>query len=98
MNDQIQKKMKVLKVFTAAIKYMKKLLLDLLMKKGAERKLADNEIAWVITVPAIWSNAAKQIMRRAAEKVRGCSARDCVSMETLLCNRNNYLSHIDYKS
>jgi len=29
----------------------------------------DNEITWVITVPAIWDNAAKQFMRDAATKV-----------------------------
>ena len=70
LHDKTGKQMKALDVLTAAIKYMREFLIELLMTRGAKRKLADNEIAWVITVPAIWSNAAKQIMRRAAEKVR----------------------------
>jgi len=67
--DETGKQMKALDVLTAAIKFMRQYLLDSLIQRGAERKLADNEIAWVITVPAIWNNAAKQIMRRAAENV-----------------------------
>ena len=69
LHDQVGKKMKALDVFTAAIKYMREFLLDLLIKRGAQCKLADNEISWIITVPAIWNNAAKQLMRKAAEKV-----------------------------
>lgn len=68
--DITRKEMKVIDVLTAAIKYMRQFLLELLMRRGGKRKLADNEIAWVITVPAIWDNAAKQIMRRAAQNVR----------------------------
>ena len=69
--DETGKQMKALDVLTASIKYMREFLLESLMRKGAERRLADNEISWVITVPAIWNNAGKQIMRRAAEKVKG---------------------------
>jgi molecular chaperone DnaK (HSP70) len=32
------------------------------------KKLFMDEIQWVITVPTIWSNAAKQVMRTAAQK------------------------------
>jgi len=67
--DETGKQMKALDVLTAAIKSMRQYLLDSLIQRGAKRKLADNEISWVITVPAIWNNAAKQIMRRAAENV-----------------------------
>ena len=70
LHDQIQNEMKALDVFTAAIKYMRDFLLNLLMTRGAKQKPIEGEIAWVITVPAIWNNAAKQLMRKAAEKVR----------------------------
>jgi hypothetical protein len=31
--------------------------------------IRDNEIKWVLTVPAIWSDPAKEFMRKSAEKV-----------------------------
>lgn len=31
--------------------------------------IEEKDIVWVITTPAIWSNAAKQFMREAAIKV-----------------------------
>ena len=68
--DQTGKQMKALDILTASIKYLREFLLNLLTTRGAKCRLADNQIAWVITVPAIWNNAAKQIMRQAAEKVR----------------------------
>ena len=38
--------------------------------------LDDEEIHWVITVPAIWDDAAKSFMRRAAEEVMFFSIKD----------------------
>lgn len=58
--------MEILEVLSASIRYMKEFLLDSLKRHEAEIDVN----AWVITVPAIWGNRAKQIMRRAAEKVR----------------------------
>ena len=31
--------------------------------------IKDDEVHWMLTVPAIWSEAAKQFMRKAAQKV-----------------------------
>jgi hypothetical protein len=31
--------------------------------------IRDDEIKWVLTVPAIWSDQAKDFMRKSAEKV-----------------------------
>ena len=90
--DQTGKKMKALDVLTAAIKHMKQFLLDQLKTRGAKRKLADNEITWMITVPAIWNNAAKQIMRRAAEKVSGYFY-FFHSLHNLIVNLINHLSY-----
>jgi len=62
--------MKALHVFTAAIKFLREFLLyKELPNRGHRNELFDNEIMWVITVPAIWDNAAKQFMRDAAIKV-----------------------------
>lgn len=35
--------------------------------------LSKEDISWVIAVPAIWNDAAKQFMREAAIEVRGPS-------------------------
>ena len=46
------------------------------IKEQAMKGLRDNldnpgrKVQWILTVPAIWSAAAKQTMRRAANKVR----------------------------
>jgi len=64
------KPMNALYVFTAAIKYLKEFLFNIeLPNRGDHNEVFDNEITWVITVPAIWANAAKQFMRDAATKV-----------------------------
>ncbi|KAL3878558.1 hypothetical protein ACJMK2_030895 [Sinanodonta woodiana] len=54
-------------VFTSCLKY----LVDHLFKTCQDRisGIARTDIRWVLTVPAIWNDAAKQFMREAAEKV-----------------------------
>ncbi|VDI72615.1 Hypothetical predicted protein [Mytilus galloprovincialis] len=51
-------------VFGSFIKALKTHLTDDLTKRGFE--LQTQEIQWVLTVPAIWSDAAKQLMRESA--------------------------------
>ena len=54
-------------VFAHSLKYI---------REQAIRELRNNfdnpgrNVQWILTVPAIWSAAAKQTMRRAASKVR----------------------------
>jgi len=52
-------------VFTSCIRYLK----QHLMKHFASIlvNIQETDIRWVLTVPAIWSDAAKQFMRRSAE-------------------------------
>jgi hypothetical protein len=59
--------MDAMKVFTASIKYLK----DHLISYCANQQtgLKEEEIHWVLTVPAIWSDPAKKFMREAAEEV-----------------------------
>jgi len=50
-------------VFIAAFKHLKSESLKFLKKKKI-RNILDNEIQWIITVPAIWSDSAKHKMRK----------------------------------
>ena len=54
-------------VFSKALEYIKKTFLDYLNKQIQH---TNRSILWIVTVPAIWGPAAKQVMRIAAEKVR----------------------------
>ncbi|XP_053373620.1 heat shock 70 kDa protein 12B-like [Mercenaria mercenaria] len=58
--------MPAINVFSAAIEYLK----DHLMKrlKDRIRDLHETDIHWVLTVPAIWHDGAKQFMKEAADK------------------------------
>lgn len=51
-------------IFGHSIKYMKKRLLDDLQARG--NMIRDENIMWVVTIPAIWNDSAKQFMREAA--------------------------------
>ena len=59
--------MLALDVFSEAIGYLKRHVMKSCDDRGFG--LSDREIKWVLTVPAIWGDAAKQFMRIAAEKV-----------------------------
>lgn len=61
------KQAKAIKVFAHAIRYLKDHMLNTLEQRGAGIKAKD--INWVLTVPAIWEDPAKQFMREAAEEV-----------------------------
>ncbi|ELU17209.1 hypothetical protein CAPTEDRAFT_210496 [Capitella teleta] len=61
------KQFPLMEIFTMTFRYLKDRVL-----KSVERDLGEpvdlEKIRWVITVPAIWSDAAKQFMREAAAK------------------------------
>ena len=57
--------MNAMKVFSASIKYLK----DHFVGKIESLKLVETDIHWVLTVPAIWKDNAKQFMREAAQQV-----------------------------
>ncbi|KAK3587988.1 hypothetical protein CHS0354_014507 [Potamilus streckersoni] len=58
--------MLALDVFALSIKCLKNHLMKELKKKGTG--LNEEDIFWILTVPAIWNDAAKQFMREAATK------------------------------
>lgn len=64
ISDIRGRELPVLKVFACAIAYLKNHLLDHL-----KERFKTEDIYWVLTVPAIWDDKAKFIMRSAAQKV-----------------------------
>ncbi|XP_052779788.1 heat shock 70 kDa protein 12A-like isoform X2 [Mya arenaria] len=67
LEDENGRKLLARTVFALAIKYLKDDLLSVSKDRIADAVL-QKEIHWVLTVPAIWDNAAKQFMREAAEE------------------------------
>lgn len=76
IEDMDNKDVSALLVFTETIRYLKNHLLDDLKKRNLD--VPDNQIKWVLTVPAIWSDPAKQFMRTAAEEAG--IHRDCLML------------------
>ncbi|KAK3589820.1 hypothetical protein CHS0354_015827 [Potamilus streckersoni] len=66
IQDETGKRMSALDIFALSIKCLKIHLIKLL--KGRGRDVVEENIFWVLTVPAIWNDAAKQFMREAAIK------------------------------
>lgn len=64
LDDETGKPMAALVVFTESLKYLMDSLLNHARMQQSEIKLQD--IKWIITVPAIWSDPAKAFMRKAA--------------------------------
>ena len=61
-----------LKVFAHALRHLKcHALRELSDQTGSN--VAVEDVRWVVTVPAIWKQPAKQFMREAAYQVRGLS-------------------------
>ncbi|XP_052269397.1 heat shock 70 kDa protein 12A-like [Dreissena polymorpha] len=65
IKDATGKEMQAMTVFKEAIKYVKKELLEK-MNGGQTGDISESEVRWVITVPAIWRDSAKQFMKAAA--------------------------------
>ncbi|XP_065930987.1 heat shock 70 kDa protein 12A-like isoform X2 [Magallana gigas] len=61
-----KKEMLAIDIFSLSIKYFRDLMVYTVDKKGIGVKTTD--IRWVLTVPAMWSDPAKQFMTEAAER------------------------------
>ena len=66
------KELPAVDVFAKSLQYLK----FITLAKFEEFDNPGHKILWIITVPAIWSLAAKQIMKEAAHKV-GCLHISC---------------------
>lgn len=62
------KKMLALKVFSHALRFFKDHCLQELSDQSSTR-IVNDDIRWVLTVPAIWRQPAKQFMRQASYEV-----------------------------
>jgi hypothetical protein len=85
------KKMLALKVFSHALRFFKDHCLQELSDQSSTR-IVNDDIRWVITVPAIWRQPAKQFMRQASYEVRhqfnmGAVTESC--MLVVLCTTSN---------
>ncbi|XP_063436246.1 heat shock 70 kDa protein 12B-like [Mytilus trossulus] len=61
------KRLPAFDVFKFSIQYLVNHLLDILKTRG--NVVRHNEVQWVLTVPAIWTDRAKKFMRSCAEAV-----------------------------
>ncbi|XP_052796649.1 heat shock 70 kDa protein 12A-like [Mya arenaria] len=66
LEDELGKKMPAMDVFSACIRYLREHLMKRVQQQLPDVK--DDEIRWVLTVPAIWNDVSKQFMREAAEQ------------------------------
>jgi hypothetical protein len=69
LEDSTCKKLPAKTVFKLAIQYLKEDLIKISKKTSVDDGLTNDDIHWVLTVPAIWDDAAKQFMREAAQEV-----------------------------
>ena len=76
------KKMLGLVVFSHALRFFKDHCLQELSDQSSTR-IVNDDIRWVITVPAIWRQPAKQFMRQAAYDVCLCEDLLCVMVFVL---------------
>lgn len=58
--------MKALTVFAAALRFLKDDALKTISLNTSNRQFLPSDFTWVLTVPAIWDDSAKQFMREAA--------------------------------
>ncbi|XP_045181401.2 heat shock 70 kDa protein 12A-like [Mercenaria mercenaria] len=68
IEDATGKSLQAKNVFSLSIRYLKDDLLDMVKRQVLDEYLTESDIHWVLTVPAIWNDAAKQFMREAAEE------------------------------
>ncbi|XP_060588440.1 heat shock 70 kDa protein 12B-like [Ruditapes philippinarum] len=82
LEDETGKKLPAMTVFSLSIEYLRKEIVDTLSNQIVGIFNA-SEIGWVLTVPAIWNDAAKQFMREAAQQagIPGKNLRLCLEPE-----------------
>lgn len=67
MSEENGKELEAIKVFQYSIQYLKDHLVETVRKTFND--ITEDDIRWVITVPAIWNDSAKKFMRQAANQV-----------------------------
>ena len=69
IRDINQRTMSALKVFSAALRFLKDEAVASVNRHSSGYEFTASAFKWVLTVPAIWDNPARQFMREAAEQV-----------------------------
>lgn len=64
-------------VFSLSIHALVSHLMGILETQGTGLEM--DEINWVLTVPAIWSDTAKSFMRKSAEEVTDIAFKKCIN-------------------
>jgi len=67
LEDELGKHLPAIDVFSVSIRYLKDHLLCTCQKEAPD--IRESDIRWVLTVPAIWNEPAKQFMRESAVQV-----------------------------
>lgn len=97
LKDTKGKELPAKRVFSESIKFLKDHLLEALTMKGTT--MSEDDIHWVLTVPAIWSDAAKQFMRESAEEAGIKGALLSIALEpeaaSLYCQHQHVEKDID---
>ena len=84
------KSLPAITVFSKALQYMREIVVRDLNK---EIDFPGRRILWILTVPAIWSHAARQLMRKAAVKVKLYTYKPySFALNNLIINIINYNS------
>jgi len=67
LKDATGKQMKALDVFCIVFSHLKQIILQHInMSKAASFSITSDDVGWMITIPAIWTDEARQFMREAA--------------------------------
>lgn len=69
-SDEYGREVNAIQVFIHSIRYLKNHLIQALNKSTTGVKMTENDINFVLTVPAIWDDTAKMFMHEAAKKVQ----------------------------
>lgn len=72
IKDAKGKPLEALTVFAKSLDYFRETA-KAELERATGAKWVETEVKWILTVPAIWGDRAKQFMTEAAEKVRGKS-------------------------
>ncbi|XP_052781386.1 heat shock 70 kDa protein 12A-like [Mya arenaria] len=80
IEDETGKKLNAQIVFSSAIRFLKDDVLKVIGDR-IEGAITSEEISWVLTVPAIWDDGAKQFMREAAEMAEISSDKLILALE-----------------
>ncbi|XP_060559879.1 uncharacterized protein LOC132719935 [Ruditapes philippinarum] len=75
LEDEMGRSLLAIDVFSMSIRFLKDDVLENCNKRISGAEIVAQNVQWVLTVPAIWNDGAKQFMRESALKVRTCSLR-----------------------